>query len=99
MTEREIPEQYLDGYAEILAEATSTGRRLTREELASRRALGEQAADAGHGLRALVNIHLTAARAAWPTVPGSADSALAAVQQVIDAFAEGYDGQAKAARA
>lgn len=91
MTERKIPEQYLDGYARILAEVSATGRRLTREEIESRRALGEQAADAGHGLRALVGAHLSAARAAWPGAPGSVDSALAAVQQVVDAFAEGYE--------
>ncbi|MFE0255793.1 PucR family transcriptional regulator [Streptomyces sp. NPDC059010] len=91
MAEREIPEQYLEGCAQILAEVSATGRRLTREELTSRRDLGERAADAGHGLRALVSAHLTAARAAWPATPGSADSALAAIHQVIDAFAEGYE--------
>ncbi|MCX5424252.1 CdaR family transcriptional regulator [Streptomyces sp. NBC_00078] len=91
MTEREIPEQYLDGYDRILADVSATGRRLTRDEIASRRALGEQAAEAGHGLRALVSAHLTAARTAWPGARGSADRALAAVQQVIDAFAEGFE--------
>ncbi|MER6411246.1 PucR family transcriptional regulator [Streptomyces humidus] len=91
MTDRERPERYLDGYAEILTQVSATGRRLTRDELASRRALGERAAEAGHGLRALVSAHLTAARSAWPGSPGSADGALAAVQQVVDAFAEGYE--------
>ncbi|MEV0642056.1 helix-turn-helix domain-containing protein [Streptomyces sp. NPDC050619] len=91
MTDREIPEQYLDGYDRILTDVSATGRRLTRDEIASRRALGEQAAEAGHGLRALVSAHLTAARTAWPRTSGSTDSALAAVQQVIDAFAEGYE--------
>lgn len=91
LTGRNVPERYLDGYARILAEVAATGRRLTREELESRRALGEQAADAGHGLRALINAHLSATRAAWPQAPGSADSALVAVQQVIDAFAEGFE--------
>ncbi|MFI2432668.1 PucR family transcriptional regulator [Streptomyces sp. NPDC018693] len=91
MTDRDIPEEYLDGYAKILAEVSATGRRLTREELVSRRALGELAADAGYGLRALISAHLTAARAAWPSTPGSADGALAAVQQAVDAFAEGYE--------
>lgn len=43
------PEHYLDGFARTLAEVAATGRRLTREELKARRALGEQAADAGHG--------------------------------------------------
>ncbi|WP_340374911.1 helix-turn-helix domain-containing protein [Streptomyces sp. SS7] len=92
MAEREIPEHYLHGYAEILAEVSATGRRLTREEITSRGALGEQAAEAGYGLRALVSAHLNAARTAWPASPGSAAGALAAVQQVIDAFAEGYEG-------
>ena len=91
MAEREIPEHFLEGYAHILAEVSATGRRLTRPELESRRALGEQAAEAGYGLRALVGAHLAAARVAWPRSPGSADSALAAVQQVTDAFAEGYE--------
>ncbi|MEV7995830.1 helix-turn-helix domain-containing protein [Streptomyces sp. NPDC086077] len=91
MTDRAIPEQYLDGYAQIMAEVSATGRRLTRDEIASRRALGEQAADAGFGLRTLISAHLAAARAAWPATPGAAHSALAAVQQVIDAFAEGYE--------
>ncbi|WP_371644584.1 PucR family transcriptional regulator [Streptomyces mirabilis] len=91
MTGHDIPEDYLNGYALLLAEASATGRRLTRDEIESRRALGERAANAGHGLRALVSAHLSAARAAWPTTPGSADSTLAAIHQVIDAFAEGYE--------
>ncbi|MEV6197866.1 helix-turn-helix domain-containing protein [Streptomyces sp. NPDC051920] len=90
MMERQIPEQYLEGYARILVDVSVTGRRLTREEIESRRNLGERAAEAGHGLPALVSAHLSAARAAWPASPGSADGALAAVQQVVDAFAEGY---------
>ncbi|WP_406376018.1 helix-turn-helix domain-containing protein [Streptomyces sp. NBC_00647] len=90
MMEREMTEQYLEGYALILAEVSGTGRRLTRDEIESRRTLGERAADAGHGLPALVSAHLSAARAAWPASPHSADSTLAAIQQVIDAFAEGY---------
>ncbi|MFI1047133.1 PucR family transcriptional regulator [Streptomyces griseoruber] len=91
MVAGEIPEQYLDGYTRLLTEVTATGRRLTRAELESRRALGERAADAGHGLRALVSAHLTAARSVRPGSPGSPDSTLAAVQQVIDALAEGYE--------
>jgi sugar diacid utilization regulator len=89
--ERQIPEQYLEGYARILAEVSVTGRRLTRDEIESRRVLGERAAVAGHGLPALVSAHLSAARAAWPAAPAAADCTLAAVQQVIDAFAEGYE--------
>ncbi|MFI9808152.1 PucR family transcriptional regulator [Streptomyces sp. NPDC052301] len=74
-----------------MTEVAATGRRLSREELRVRRALGEQAAEAGHGLRALVVAHLAAARAAWPDTRGSAGSALAAVEQAVDAFAEGYE--------
>lgn len=91
MSERGIPEHYLEGYARLLAEVAGTGRRLTRAELAARRTLGEQAAEAGHELRALVSAHLAATRAAWPQTPGAADCTLAAVQQAVDAFAEGYE--------
>ncbi|MGW1912226.1 PucR family transcriptional regulator [Streptomyces sp. NPDC002076] len=90
----DAPEHYLDGFPRTLAEVSATGRRLTREELKTRRTLGEQAAEAGHGLRALIVAHLAATRAAWPAVPGSAESGLAtlaAVEQAIDAFAEGYE--------
>ncbi|MFI1675959.1 PucR family transcriptional regulator [Streptomyces sp. NPDC020607] len=87
-----IPEAYLDGYDRILAAAAATGRRLTRDELDSRRALGERAADAGLGLRALVGAHLSATRAHWPAAGGAtADRVLAAVEQAVDALAEGYE--------
>ncbi|MFF3611623.1 PucR family transcriptional regulator [Streptomyces sp. NPDC002580] len=89
--ERKSGDQYLEGYTRILADVSVTGRRLSRDEIESRRVLGERAADAGHRLPALVSAHLSAARAAWPAAPRSADSTLAAVQQVIDAFAEGYE--------
>ncbi|MCX4740942.1 PucR family transcriptional regulator [Streptomyces antibioticus] len=91
MTAQDIPREYVEGCARILAEVSASGRRLTREELGSRRQLGEQAAEAGHGLRALVSAHLVAARAVWPTAPGAADGALAALHQVIDAFTDGYE--------
>ncbi|MEW1722367.1 helix-turn-helix domain-containing protein [Streptomyces sp. NPDC093109] len=70
--------------------ASLTGRRLTRAEILSRRTLGEQAAEAGLQLRALVGAHLAAARADWPEA-GDPDSVLAAVEQAVDAFAEGYE--------
>lgn len=85
-------EDYLEGYAHILADASATGRRLTREELDSRRALGERAAEAGLGLRGLVGAHLAVTRSHWPAGSGiSPDSVLAAVAQAVDAFAEGYE--------
>lgn len=91
MTGRAMSDEYLTGYDQILADVATTGRRLTREELQSRRDLGEQAAEAGHGLRALVSMHLSATRAAWPDRGASADRLLAAVEQAIDAFAEGFE--------
>ena len=87
----EIPEEYLAGYAPILADAAATGRRLTRDELDSRRALGERAAEAGHGLRTLITAHLTATRVNWPGDATSADSVLAVATQALDAFAEGHE--------
>ncbi len=91
MTGHEIPEDYLTGYAQILADVAATGRRLTRDEITARRALGEQAAEAGLSLRTLVSSHLAATRTAWPGAPTSVDSVLAAMHQTIDAFAEGYE--------
>ncbi|KYG53203.1 regulator [Streptomyces sp. WAC04657] len=84
--------EYLEGYAEILAEASATGRRLTRDELEALRARGERAAEAGIGLRALIRSHLPAAgelRAELPRAAG--DHLLAAVEQAVDAFAEGHE--------
>ncbi|MGV9346982.1 PucR family transcriptional regulator [Streptomyces spiralis] len=85
--------EYLHGYARILAEVSATGRRLTRKELDERRALGEKAADAGHSLRGLVRRHLAAARVSRPDGASAVTvgSVLAAVEQAVDAFAEGYE--------
>ncbi|MFI6703829.1 PucR family transcriptional regulator [Streptomyces sp. NPDC050509] len=94
MTGHGIPDEYMEGYARILVAVAATGRRLSREELLARRELGEQAAEAGFALRALVGAHLSAAREHWPVGRadgGTADSVLAAVEQAVDAFAEGYE--------
>ncbi|MEV4439239.1 helix-turn-helix domain-containing protein [Streptomyces sp. NPDC049577] len=96
MTQRELPEEYVAGYADILVDASATGRRLTREELESRRALGERAAQDGHGLRRLVVGHLSVTRTVWSSLGLSAgardaDGFLAAAEQAVDAFAEGYE--------
>ena len=96
-------DDYLDGYAEVLAEVSATGRRLTRDELDARRRTGERAAEQAYGLRKLVARHLAATRATWAALPGATsastprelravvDSALAAVEQAVDAAAEGYE--------
>ncbi|MDG4856674.1 helix-turn-helix domain-containing protein [Streptomyces sp. T-3] len=92
MTEADIPEEHLAGYAQCLADACATGRRLTRDELEALRARGEQAADAGLGLRTLVRAHLAAAQEVRPRLStADAEHLLAAVEQAVDAFAEGHE--------
>lgn len=103
MGRRAVPDHFLDGYAEILAEVSETGRRLTRDELDSRRALGERAAGDGVGLRQLVGRHLEATREMWSGLPGTrtgggtrewhstVESVLAAAGQAVDAIAEGFE--------
>lgn len=95
MPEPEIPDKYLGEYTHILGEVAATGRRLTREELDAGRALGREAAEAGFQLRALVGLHLAATRTAWPLAaaahPASTARVLAAVEQAVDAFAEGFE--------
>ncbi|MFJ7209353.1 PucR family transcriptional regulator [Streptomyces sp. NPDC098789] len=70
-------------------DACATGRRLTRDELESRRAEGERAAEDGIPLRGLIRAHLAAAQAVRP-LPASGPL-LAAVEQAVDAFVEGYE--------
>ncbi|MFD6969595.1 PucR family transcriptional regulator [Streptomyces sp. NPDC059949] len=84
------PEQFLEGYTQILADACSTGRRLTREELRSRRDLGAEAAAKGHALRVLVREHLRSGRSAWPA-GASPDTVLSTIEQAVDSFAAGYE--------
>ncbi|MFF9013006.1 PucR family transcriptional regulator [Streptomyces sp. NPDC014870] len=92
MTERELAEEYLEGYPEILAGVCATSRRLTREEREALRSRGERAAEAGIGLRALIRAHLSAAQRVRPGLPQAvADRLLSAVEQAVDAFAEGHE--------
>ncbi|MEU0809483.1 helix-turn-helix domain-containing protein [Streptomyces sp. NPDC005970] len=82
----------LEGYVRILADVCPTGRRLTRDELEFLRAQGERAAEEGEGLRVLVRQHLAAAREVGAGLPATGtDRLLAAVEQAIDAFAEGHE--------
>ncbi|MER8083674.1 helix-turn-helix domain-containing protein [Streptomyces sp. NPDC094048] len=91
----EVSDEYLGDYVRILADVAATGRRLTRDELDTRRSLGREAAEAGCQLRALVGLHLAATRTGWPRAASadeaSAGSVLAAVEQAVDAFAEGFE--------
>ncbi|MFI9209728.1 PucR family transcriptional regulator [Streptomyces sp. NPDC053253] len=92
MTEREPIEAYLEGYAEILTGVCAAGRRLTRDEREALRSRGERAAEVGIGMRDLVRAHLSAAQQVLPDVPHSAvRHLLGAVEQAVDAFAEGHE--------
>ncbi|MFI9626893.1 PucR family transcriptional regulator [Streptomyces sp. NPDC052042] len=95
MAAPEIPADYLGDYVSVLAEVAATGRRLTRDELDARREMGRQAAEAGFQIRALVGLHLAATRSDWPCGPSAdaatTDSVLAAVEQAVDAFADGFE--------
>ncbi|MET9142974.1 helix-turn-helix domain-containing protein [Streptomyces sp. NPDC004042] len=92
MAEPGIAEEHLKDYARIVAEASATGRRLTRDELRGLRARGEQAAEAGLSLRALVRRHLVAIReSSSANSAADVDHVLAAAEQAIDAFAEGHE--------
>lgn len=94
---------FLDGYIEMLVAVSATGRRLTDEELDSRRVLGAAAAEQNVPLRALVDLYLSAHWLTWrelPTIAGArgatvraiADSMMRAADDAIVALAEGYDG-------
>jgi sugar diacid utilization regulator len=87
-----IAEEHLTGYARILADVCATGRRLTRDELESLRARGEHAAEAGVALRPLVRAQLVVARTIRPGLPpAGAAHLLEALEQAVDAFAEGHE--------
>ncbi|MFI0895696.1 PucR family transcriptional regulator [Streptomyces sp. NPDC020983] len=97
-----VPAEFLAGFTEALADVSLSCRALTRAERESRRALGEQAADAGIGLRELTAGHLAAARRAWPALPGvtgtrdpgdlrrAGAAVLAALEAGVHALAEGH---------
>ncbi|MET8170122.1 helix-turn-helix domain-containing protein [Streptomyces sp. NPDC005329] len=90
MTGPHASEPFLDGFDRILSDAATTGRRLTRDEIESRRALGARAAEAGRGWRGLVRAHLAAGRESRPR-DADPDSVLVVVEQAVDAFADGYE--------
>ncbi|MEU8521169.1 helix-turn-helix domain-containing protein [Streptomyces sp. NBC_01216] len=92
MTDGERVLAYLEGYPDILARVCATGRLLTREEREALRSRGERAAEAGIGLRTLVRAHLSAAQRVRAGLPRPAsEHLLTAVEQAVDAFAEGHE--------
>ncbi|ONH31992.1 PucR family transcriptional regulator [Pseudofrankia asymbiotica] len=66
-----LPAGLLGDYLPALASAAGTGRRLTVDELARFRELGQAAAESGASLRALVDLYLSATWRAWPSLPAT----------------------------
>jgi hypothetical protein len=94
---------FLTGYIDMLVAVSSTGRRLTHDELATRRVLGAAAAEQNLPLRALVDLYLSATWLTWrelpnvteangDTVRGIAETVLRAADDATVALAEGYEG-------
>lgn len=98
-----VPPEFTAGFPETLAEVSVSGRALSRAEREARRVLGEQAANSGLALREVVAVHLSAARRAWPRLPGVAgardtaelrrvgEAVLAALESGVAALAEGHE--------
>ncbi|CUU55862.1 PucR C-terminal helix-turn-helix domain-containing protein [Parafrankia irregularis] len=59
----------LGNYLDVLASTADSGRRLTRAELDTFRALGQAAAESGASLPALVDLYLSATWRVWPSLP------------------------------
>ncbi|MFB7172454.1 PucR family transcriptional regulator [Streptomyces sp. NPDC056254] len=90
--EQQATDEYLEGSADLLRQVCATGRRFTRAELEARRDAGERAAEAGIGLRSLVRAHLALTREIQPDLPvRELPYLLGALEQAVDAFAEGYE--------
>ncbi|HET7387412.1 MAG TPA: helix-turn-helix domain-containing protein [Nocardioidaceae bacterium] len=98
-----VPAELLGDYLHILASAAGTERRLTRAERDRFRRLGEQAAESGVGLAALIDLYLSATWRTWRHLPavGSAvgdqarvhavgEAVLRAADDTVAAAADGY---------
>ncbi|SMD25441.1 PucR family transcriptional regulator [Kibdelosporangium aridum] len=98
-----VSSEYLAGYIEMLDAVSVTGRRLARDELESRRALGASAAEQGIPLRSLVDLYLSANWLVWRELPAVASASdkreiariaeaiLRAADDAVVALADGYD--------
>ncbi|MFJ8443511.1 PucR family transcriptional regulator [Kitasatospora griseola] len=108
MAEQMVPEQAVvgelgDRYVGMLTEVSRSGRRLSRAEVESLRALGERCAESGQGLRDVVARCMGAGRRAWTTLPGIAgagtvgelrqvgEALLIAAETALAALGEGHE--------
>jgi GGDEF-like domain/PucR C-terminal helix-turn-helix domain len=93
----------LDGYADVLTAAATTGRAPGRDELDRFRALGMRAAEDNIAPRALVDAYLIVLERSWAALPDVADAptaaarraaaaaVLAAARRAIGAVTQGYE--------
>jgi hypothetical protein len=96
-------EDFLSGFALLLAEVSRTGRLARRDELSRFRELGERAGERGYGLRELVGLYLAHTQRLWGTLPGVAHAAsghergrtgeavIGAVAAAVAALGEGHE--------
>jgi DNA-binding PucR family transcriptional regulator len=95
--------EFPDGYGELLAEVSRTGRPPRRDELDAFRQFGECAAERGWPLRDLVAVCLGRTRELWGSLPGVAhartaaecartgDAVLGAVESALSALGRGHE--------
>lgn len=67
--EHGLAPELLDGYVGALLAVARSGQRMTREQEEACRVLGQQAAERGVPLPAVVDLYMTASRLLWPHLP------------------------------
>jgi hypothetical protein len=99
-----VPADLLDGYLELLAEVSSTGRRPDVAERETRREVGVRAAEHGIPLRDVIDLYLSATWLAWPLLPGvmratgaadlrtTGEAIFRAADASVIALTDGYEG-------
>jgi hypothetical protein len=89
------PRAFLDGYIEMLATVSATGRRLARDELDTRRVLGATAAQQDIPLRALVDLYLSANWLTWRELPTITTADGKTVRAVAETILRAADDEAQ----
>lgn len=99
----DVSPDVLAGYGDVLSEISTTGRRLSQEELRRRYDLGARAAEQGVPMRELVEEYLSTTWRAWPSLPGVTgtsqpeelrrigEAVFRAADEVVSAVTEGYE--------
>ena len=99
-----MPPDLLEGYLDLLAEVSSTGRRPDVAELGARREAGVRAATRGIALRDVIDLYLSSTWLAWPLLPGvvgatgaadlraTGEAIFRAADASVMALTDGYEG-------